>query len=106
LVVINEARVSRKCAILQASALPSGYHRGCHIAFGTRMDSPLDHRLNELEVKSAFADDVLDSLNAAVFRQQQQIDRLLREMRELREQLAASASAEGGSLRDEIPPHY
>ena len=63
-------------------------------------------RLTELEVKSAFAEDMLDALNATVYRQQQQIDRLLREVRELREQLAASAPAEGRSLRDEIPPHY
>jgi SlyX protein len=70
------------------------------------MESALNERLTELEVKSAFADDLLDSLNATVYRQQQQIDRLLREVRELREQLAASAPAEGRSLRDEIPPHY
>jgi SlyX protein len=70
------------------------------------MESPLNERLNELEVKSAFTEDLLDALNATVYRQQQQIDRLLREVRELREQLAASAPAEGRSLRDEIPPHY
>lgn len=63
-------------------------------------------RMTELEVKLAFAEDTLDALNATVYRQQQQIDRLLREVRELREQLAASAPTEGRSLRDEIPPHY
>ncbi|MBI5786309.1 MAG: SlyX family protein [Rhodocyclales bacterium] len=65
-----------------------------------------NERLTELEVKSAFAEDMLDALNATVYRQQQQIDRLLREVRELREQIAAAAPAEGRSLRDEIPPHY
>jgi SlyX protein len=70
------------------------------------MDSPENNRLNELEVKAAFADDMLDSLNATVYRQQQQIDRLLREVRELREQLMSAAPAESRSLRDEIPPHY
>jgi SlyX protein len=65
-----------------------------------------DERLTELEVKSAFAEDMLDSLNATLYRQQQQIDRLLREVWELREQLAASAPSESRSLRDEIPPHY
>jgi len=63
-------------------------------------------RMTELEVKLAFAEDMLDALNATVYRQQQQIDRLMREVRELREQLASSAPAEARSLRDEIPPHY
>lgn len=70
------------------------------------MESPTNDRLTELEVKSAFAEDMLDSLNATVYRQQQQIDRLLREVRELREQLMSAAPAESRSLRDEIPPHY
>lgn len=62
-------------------------------------------RMTELEVKLAFAEDMLDALNATVYRQQQQIDRLLREMKELREQIA-SAPGESRSMRDEIPPHY
>lgn len=63
-------------------------------------------RMTELEVKLAFAEDMLDALNATVYRQQQQIDRLLREMKELREQVATAAPGEARSLRDEIPPHY
>ena len=63
-------------------------------------------RLDELEVKSAFADDLLERLNDVVVRQQQEIDRLLREVTRLAEQ---GAAAEGGgprNLRDELPPHY
>jgi SlyX protein len=63
-------------------------------------------RMTELEVKFAFAEDMLDALNATVYRQQQQIERLQREVRELREQIAASTPGEFRSLRDEIPPHY
>ena len=66
----------------------------------------MESRLNELEVKLSFAEDLLEELNRTVYRQQQQIDRLMSEVREQREQLAATAPAEGGSLRDEIPPHY
>lgn len=66
----------------------------------------MDSRLTELEVKLAFAEDLLDAMNTTLYRQQQQIDRLEREVRELREQLAATAPAEPRSLRDEIPPHY
>ena len=66
----------------------------------------MEARINELEVKLAFAEDLLEGLNRTVYRQQQQIDQLQLAVRELREQLAASAPAEGRSLRDEIPPHY
>ncbi len=66
----------------------------------------MESRLSELEVKLSFAEDLLEQLNLTVYRQQQQIDRLQRELREQREQLEAAAPAEGRSLRDEIPPHY
>lgn len=66
----------------------------------------MEARINELEVKLAFAEDLLDALNQTVFRQQQQIELLAKEMRELRKQMAASIANEPHSLRDEIPPHY
>jgi SlyX protein len=66
----------------------------------------MDTRMSELEVKLSFAEDLLETLNATVYRQQQQIDRLQREVRELREQIRAAAPAEPHSLRDDIPPHY
>lgn len=65
-----------------------------------------EERLTELEIKAGFAEDLLDTLNATIYRQQQQIERLQREVRELRDQLRSSMPAEGRSLRDEIPPHY
>jgi len=66
----------------------------------------MDERLTELEVKLAFAEDLLETLNATVARQQQEIDALQRQVRQLREQLLAQSPAEPHSLRDEIPPHY
>lgn len=65
----------------------------------------MDDRLTELEVKLAFAEDLLETLNQTVFRQQERIERLEREARELRD-LLQSLPAEQRSLRDEIPPHY
>jgi SlyX protein len=65
-----------------------------------------DARLSELEIKASFADDAMDALNHTVFRQQQQIDALQRELRALRQQLASAAPGEPNSLRDELPPHY
>lgn len=63
-------------------------------------------RLTELEIKTGFAEDLLEVLNRTVFRQQQQIEQLQREVRALRQQLQESMPAESLSLRDEIPPHY
>ncbi len=73
-----------------------------------RMDSPdtLDRRLTELEIKASYTDDLLDQLNLTVYRQQQQIDRLLLEILHLRQQMPESGDSAQRSLRDEIPPHY
>ena len=67
---------------------------------------PIDNRLTELEVKASYTEDMLDQLNQVVIQQQNQIDRLVREVAALRER---STSADDGgfrSLRDELPPHY
>jgi len=69
------------------------------------MKAAMSERVTELEVKLAFAEDLLETLNSTVFRQQEQIDRLQREVRELRD-LLSSLPLEQRSLRDEIPPHY
>ena len=66
----------------------------------------MDDRIAELEVKLSFAEDLLEAVNATVYRQQQQIERLERHVRELSDQLASSMPQESRSLRDEIPPHY
>lgn len=60
----------------------------------------------ELEVKLSFAEDLLETLNHTVFRQQQQIEQLQQELRTLRQQMQASMPAEARSLREELPPHY
>ncbi|MBB1596393.1 SlyX family protein [Achromobacter sp. UMC46] len=65
----------------------------------------IERRLLELEVKSSFADDLLEQLNQIIVRQQQQIDRLLREVADLRQQTPEGATP-FRSLRDELPPHY
>ncbi|MCD0505368.1 SlyX family protein [Bordetella petrii] len=65
-----------------------------------------EQRLADLEIKLGLADDMLDQLNQALFRQQQLIDRLVRELAELRQQLPDGTGASFRSLRDELPPHY
>ncbi len=73
----------------------------------TRMENSQDieRRLLDLEVKASFADDLLEQLNQIIVRQQQQIDRLQREVADLRQQ-APEGAAPFRSLRDELPPHY
>ena len=64
-----------------------------------------DRRLTELEIKASFSEDLIDHLNQAIVRQQQQIDLLMRELRHLRDQLPGDSSGVVRSLRDELPPH-
>ena len=64
-------------------------------------------RLAEIESKLTLSEDLLETLNRTVYRQQQHIDRLERELRALRDQVeAASAAAEPITPQDEVPPHY
>ncbi len=66
----------------------------------------MESRFTELEIKLSYAEDQIDELNRTVFRQQQQIDFLARELSALRQQVQSAAPAQAASLRDEIPPHY
>lgn len=74
------------------------------------MDYPpneLAERLTELEIKSSYADDLLEQLNMTIYRQQQQIDSLIQQVALLRQQ-SQNAGQDGAArnLRDELPPHY
>lgn len=67
----------------------------------------LEARITELEMKAAYAEDLLDTLNLTVARQQSMIDLLVHEIQSLREQASQSGQSGGfRSLRDELPPHY
>ena len=66
----------------------------------------MESQLNELEAKISLAEDLLEALNHTVFRQQQQLDRLQRDVRALNQQLQHAGPGESAALRDEIPPHY
>ncbi len=71
------------------------------------MDSiTTEHRLTELEIKASFSEDLLDQLNLIITRQQAQIDALLREVAELRQQAPESGAPVFRSLMDDLPPHY
>jgi SlyX protein len=63
-------------------------------------------RLDDLEVKASFTEDLLDRLDAVIVRQQDQIDRLTAELHALKAQAVAAGESPPRSLRDELPPHY
>jgi len=62
-------------------------------------------RITNLEIKLSFTEDLIEKLNQIVYKQQQQIEFLYRELKSIKEQ-ASSSGGGSGSLKDEIPPHY
>lgn len=64
-------------------------------------------RIEELETRLAYQEELLQVLNDVVTRQQKQIEQLEASCRQLAERLRAP---EGGVFRgtpaDEVPPHY
>ena len=65
----------------------------------------LRDRVMELEIKASYSEDLLEQLNMTIYRQQQQIDALLAELREVSLRVP-DGSTQPRSLRDELPPHY
>jgi len=63
-------------------------------------------RLESLEIKASFTEDLLDQLNMTIYRQQELIDRLAQEVIQLRRQVPEGGSNGPRNLRDELPPHY
>ena len=63
-------------------------------------------RLDELEAKLAFAEDLIDTLNQTVVRQQSQLDLLQQQLRLLHQRMQESRPDETRTPADEIPPHY
>ena len=65
----------------------------------------IESRLTDLEIKACFTEDLVDALNRLVARQQDQIDRLLREVIRLKDQ-GPPGEPPLRSPRDDLPPHY
>ena len=71
-------------------------------------NSSIEQRLEALEIKASFTEDLVDRLDQIIIRQQQTLDTLVAELLRLRAQ-APNSGADGGAarnLRDELPPHY
>ena len=65
-----------------------------------------DQRLTDLEIKASFSEDLLDQLNQIIVRQQQEIDLLMREVRQLRLQMPEGAGPAQSRASEDLPPHY
>ena len=64
-------------------------------------------RLTALEIRVAYQENTITALDEVIQEQFALIDRLKREVEQLRTQLESQpASAKVGSLEDELPPHY
>lgn len=66
----------------------------------------MEARINELEIKLAYAEDLLETLNLTVYKQQEQIEALQRQLSDLQRQVQAIPGGGARSLADELPPHY
>ena len=69
-------------------------------------DTRVDARLNALEIKASFTEDLVEQLNQIIIRQQQDLDALARQIGQLREQLPEPGTGQPRGARDELPPHY
>ena len=65
-----------------------------------------EQRLIDLEVKVGFAEDLLEQLNQALFRQQQMLDLLTREVAQLRQRIPDGDEGADRSPDELPPPHY
>jgi SlyX protein len=66
----------------------------------------LQERVENLEIKASFAEDLLEQLNLTIYRQQEMMERLTAEVVQLRRQVPEGGGAAARNLRDELPPHY
>lgn len=67
----------------------------------------MEDRLAELESRVAFQDNTIQELNDVIVKQQHQLDRLVSQCQELRDQLQAILPSVLANLSEETPPpHY
>ncbi len=71
------------------------------------MSDDLAVRLEALEIRVAYQDQVIEDLNQTITAQWKDIDRLRREMAALADRVAQAERGAGGDPEDETPPpHY
>jgi SlyX protein len=70
--------------------------------------SDLEKRLDELESRIVFQDDLIESLNEVIARHDREIISISGQLKALFTRISdlADTAAPGASAEDEIPPHY
>ena len=74
----------------------------------TAGNSDLEQRLDELESRVAFQDDLIESLNEVITRQDREISKLANQLNDLAARMSeqAETATPGTTAEHEIPPHY
>ncbi|MBC7714862.1 MAG: SlyX family protein [Rhizobacter sp.] len=65
----------------------------------------IEERLTALEIKFSHQDFLVDELNKMVSDQQQLIDKLIKEIQNLKISMDGNAQS-ARTLEDDVPPHY
>jgi SlyX protein len=65
-----------------------------------------EDRITNLEIKLSFTEDLIEQLNQTIYKQQQQIEFLYRELKSIKEQASSGDGVGNNGSKDEIPPHY
>lgn len=66
----------------------------------------MENRLTEIEIKLTQLEDLVETLNLTVFRQQEQLAQLLQQHHLLSQQLQDLALSDPREPLNETPPHY
>ena len=66
----------------------------------------IEERLENIETKISFQEDLIEELNKTVYQQQQKLDQLEEICRLLARHIESLAAASEGKPANERPPHY
>jgi SlyX protein len=69
-------------------------------------EKTLSDRIDALETRLTFQDEMIETLNKTITAQWQQIDALTRQVANLNERLREAESQAPGIINNEPPPHY
>ncbi|ORU93373.1 MAG: SlyX protein [Cycloclasticus sp. symbiont of Bathymodiolus heckerae] len=68
----------------------------------------VDERITELEIKAAYQEDTIQQLDRVICRQQDQLDSLQKQLKQLKEGAQDPSNGEQSLFNalDDVPPHY